>query len=144
MRSTQKLKRMLRDLLMLVDEEAARNSSFADRLAAIMDDLSITADKKPARQRQDGPSEPVPDVLAVYQEKGADEFLHWLRSLDLTTLKAIVKTNGFDAGKASQRWKEPDKFADLILTQTAARLRRGSAFLPLKPSTDTKTNEGFL
>jgi hypothetical protein len=126
---------------MLVDEEAARNPTFADRLAAIMNDLPAGTDKAP-RKKLAVPTEPVADVIAAFQEKGADEFRHWLRSLDLTTLKAIVKANGFDAGKASRRWTEPDKFVDLIVEQTAARLRRGSAFLPLKTSIDASPDEG--
>ena len=71
-------------------------------------------------------------MFEIQREKGEDEFRFWLRSLDLHLLKAIVKANGFDPGKNSQRWSEPDKFADLIAEQTAARLRRGSAFLTPK------------
>jgi len=136
MRSTQKLTRVLRDLLSLVEEEASRNPVFAERLEAITASLSVSSGKKAARVKSTDPSEPPPDVFAAYQGKGLEEFRYWLRSLDLLTLKAIVKANGFDTGKASTRWTEPDKFVDLIADQTAARMRRGSAFLPSKGSGD--------
>jgi hypothetical protein len=84
------------------------------------------------RSKPAGQAEPLPNVFAIHQEKGEEEFRFWLRSLNLRVLKAIVKTNGFDPGKASQRWTEPDKFVELIAEQTAARLRRGSAFLTAK------------
>ena len=74
----------------------------------------------------------VPDVFAAMQEKGEGEFRFWLRSLDIATLKAIVKKNGFDPAKVSTRWTEPDKFVVLIAEQLVARLKRGSAFLPTK------------
>jgi hypothetical protein len=69
--------------------------------------------------------------------KGEEEFRFWLRSLDLRTLKTIIKINGFDPAKASQRWRDLDKFVALIAEQTAARLRRGSAFLPAKASEES-------
>jgi hypothetical protein len=56
-------------------------------------------------------------------------------------LKAIVKANGFDPGKTSQRWTEPDKYVELIADQTAARLRRGSAFLTPKTSKDEEAGD---
>ncbi len=85
------------------------------------------------RSKPAAPGEAAPDVFAVYQEKGEEEFRFWLRSLNLRVLKAVIKVNGFDPGKASQRWTEPDKFVELIAEQTPARLRRGSSFLTPKP-----------
>jgi hypothetical protein len=134
MQSTQKLARAIRSLLALVEEEAMRNPSFAARLEEISNRLPTTSTKRATRGRATGPAELPPDVFAIYQERGEEEFRFWIRSLNLRSLKAIVKANGFDPGKASQRWTEPDKFVDLIAKQTAARLRRGSAFLTSKSS----------
>jgi len=131
----QKLTRTLRALVDLVEEEAAQNPAFAQRLEAIVAELPGSgALKKSSKTRNSNESADTPDVLAVFQEKGETEFRFWLRDFDLATLKAIVKANGFDPGKNSQRWTEPDKFIVLIAEQTAARLRRGSAFLPPKGS----------
>jgi hypothetical protein len=140
MQSGQKLTRALRALVELVEEEAARNPAFAERLEAVISDLpSGTAAKKPAKPKSASEDIEIPDVLKAFQDKGEPEFRFWLRDFDLPTLKAVVKANGFDPGKNSQRWTEPDKFIALIAEQTAARLRRGSAFLTPKSSDGTES-----
>jgi len=131
MQPIQTLTRALRSLLTLVEEEASRNADFAQQLEAIVSDLPSPAAGRKS-QKPTAPDSPPPDVLAAYEAKGEDEFRFWLREHDLATLKAIIKANGFDPGKNSQRWSEPDKYIGLIAEQTAARLRRGSAFLPPK------------
>jgi len=140
MQSTKKLASAFRNLLALVEEEAERNPSFAARLEEISSSLMVSA-KKDSRNKPIGPTEATPNVFSVHQEKGEEEFRFWLRSLNLRVLKAIVKTNGFDPGKTSQRWTEPDKFVELIADQTAARLRRGSAFLTSKTSKDDQSGD---
>jgi hypothetical protein len=129
MQSTKKLASALRSLLAIVEEEAARNPSFAARVEEVSRELPAGAASRRGSRRPVGASEAAPNVFTVLQEKGVEEFRYWLRSLNLRVLKAIVKANGFDPGKTSQRWTEPDKFVDLITEQAAARLRRGSAFL---------------
>jgi hypothetical protein len=127
MQPTQKLTSVLRDFLSLVDDEAARNPEFAAKLEAVMAQLP----SRPARPpRLPKTAVSIPDVFATMQEKGEVEFGFWARTLDIPTLKAIIKKNGFDPAKASQRWTEPDKFVRLIIEQTMARMKRGSAFLP--------------
>jgi len=133
MQPGQKLNRAFRALIGLVEEEASRNPSFAERLEAIVADLpSGSPSKKSQKSKKSVAPNDVPDVLKGFQEKGETEFRFWLRDFDLTILKAIVKANGFDPGKSSQRWTEPDKFIELITEQTTARLRRGSSFPPPK------------
>jgi hypothetical protein len=129
MQSSQKLIRFMRDLFALVEDEAKQNTTFAARLERIAEGLGDKPERK-LQQRKSPGSVTTPDVIAALQEKGEEEFTFWLRSLDLPMLKAIVKANGFDPAKASLRWREPDKFVALIVDQSVARLRRGSAFLP--------------
>ncbi|MBN8420820.1 MAG: hypothetical protein J0L73_18025 [Verrucomicrobia bacterium] len=133
MQPAQKLTRALRSLITLVEEEASRNPDFAQRLEAIVSDLpSAHAARKPQKAKPSEPETPPPDVLGACEAKGEDEFRFWLRDFDIATLKAIIRSNGFDPGKSSQRWTEPDKFIALIVEQSVARLRRGSSFLPPK------------
>lgn len=129
MQFSQKLTRVLRELVSLIENEAAQNPEFAQRLEMITSELP-TRGKPAARSRV---ATAVPDVGAAFQERGEAEFRFWLRSLDIPTLKAIVKANGFDPAKTSQRWREPDKFVVLIAEQTSARLRRGSSFVGSHP-----------
>ncbi len=140
MQSAQKLTHALRALIALVEEEASHNPDFAHRLEAIVSDLPSTQGGEKTRKSRPRKSHGTsPDVIAAYESKGEVEFRFWLREFDLLTLKAIVKANGFDPGKNSQRWSEPDKFIALIVEQTAARLRRGSTFLPPKAADSENT-----
>jgi hypothetical protein len=126
MQSTKKLTLVLRDLVALIEEEAASNPAFAARLDAV---LAHLPDRKAKKSRSIKPGKDVPDVFAALQEKGETEFRFWVRTLDVPTLKAIIKVNGYDPGKASQRWTDPDKFIALVADQTIVRMKRGSAFL---------------
>jgi hypothetical protein len=129
MQSTKKLTPILRNLLMLVDEEAARNPEFAASLEAIMAELPTRPARPPRPPRT---AVEIPDVFAALKDKGEAEFGFWVRTLDIPTLKAVIRANGFDPAKASQRWTDPDKFVGMVVEQTVARLKRGSAFLPPK------------
>jgi hypothetical protein len=71
---------------------------FAAKLEAI---LSPLPDIAPGKSKTKTVS--APDVYAEFDAKGSDEFAFWLRTLDFATLKAIVKTNGFDPGKTTSK-----------------------------------------
>lgn len=137
MQRTPRLTSLLREFISVVEQEAAQNPAFAERLASVLDrepDLGRPqARPKPAAVQ-------VPDIMAALQQKGEEEFRFWLRSLDLLTLKAAIKANGFDPGKTSRGWTDCDKLVGLIAEQAVARLRRGSAFLPAK-ATDADSSE---
>lgn len=134
MYAAKKLTRLLRDLVAVVEDEAEVNPAFAERIAALLaaasEELSPRNAVGKRGERPSRSSVEVPDVFAAFTEKGEEEFGFWLRGHDVATLRAIVKQNGFDPGKVTRNWKEPDKFNALIQEQVAARLRRGSAFLP--------------
>ena len=116
--------------LVLLEDEAGRNPAFAERLEEITADLPERFGRRPGPARIEEPVN-VPDVLAEFQARGAEEFRFWLRDFSLPVLKAIVKRNQFDPARLSQKWIEPDKFVNLICEQVDARLKRGSAFLTL-------------
>jgi hypothetical protein len=108
-------------------------TSLKSRLKTLFDVIENEAMPKSGQKQ----SVLVPDVFASLQEKGDEEFRFWLRTLDLPTLRAVVKQNGFDPARVSQRWKDTDKFIALVHDQTQARLKRGSAFLPPKAPSQT-------
>ncbi len=137
MQSGTSLKTRLKALFNVIESEATHNAAFAARLADLFGDAlpdPITRNRPSPRQSR---SIPIPDVFSALKEKGDEEFSFWLRTLDVPTLKAIVKQNGFDSARASQRWKDADKFISLIHDQTQARLKRGSSFLPPKVPSST-------
>lgn len=129
---TQKLIHVFRDLMALIEEEATHNPVFAEKLEKIALNTPSGKNKTSQKRRGNTAIRETPDVIDILQNKGEIEYRFWLRSLDILTLKSIVKQNGFDPAKASQRWTDPDKFVALIVEQSNARLRRGSSFLPNK------------
>ena len=135
MQPTKKLTVVLRDLVALLDDESARNPEFAARLDVVLAGLPDQRGKSRRSQKSLKLGADVLDVFAALQKQGETEFRFWLRSLDVPTLKAVIKANGFDPAKTSHRWAEPDKFVALVADQTAARLKRGYAFLPPKADT---------
>jgi hypothetical protein len=132
MRTTKKLTRALSALVELLEDEAAQNPNFAKKLEEALNELPEATKKKAKRTKPSLDKIETPDIIEAFQVKGEEEFRFWLRDFDLITLKAIIKQNGFDPGKNSQRWKEPDKFIELITEQAIARLKRGSTFLAPK------------
>jgi hypothetical protein len=139
MQATKKLSQVLRDLVALLEEEAGRNPAFAERLEEITEALPERFSRRPGRAKLNEPAN-VPDVLAEFQARGAEEFRFWLRDFSLPVLKAIVKRNGFDPARLSQKWADPDKFLNLICEQVYARLKRGSSFLT--PQQKKESNHG--
>ncbi|GEM_PF-733782 len=136
----QKLSGFLRALAHLLEEEAARNVEFAARLDVLLTPVLRSPQSRNSRPDGQPHFAGVPDVLSALVEKGEEEFRFWLRSFDLATLKAIIKSNGFDVARSSRKWTDPDKFINLIVEQASARLRRGSGFLP-PPTGTNKEND---
>ena len=128
----QKLSGLLKGLAQLLEEEAARNVEFSAQLNLLLNPVQASPKPKNPRARGNQSSATTPDVLSTLEELGEEEFRFWLRTFDIRTLKEIVKSNGFDVARASHKWTDPDKFLNLIVEQTSARLRRGSGFLPLR------------
>lgn len=128
MSASRKLIETFRALARLIEEEAERNPDFAEKLEAITRGLRVRSTAQRKDKDQDAAAD-VPDVLKEYETRGSEEFRFWLRASHSPHLRAIIKANGFDPEKKSARWTEPDKLIDLIVEQTAARLKRGSAFL---------------
>ena len=125
------LTKWLKGMAELVAEEAERNPAFAEKLDGLMATLPAVKTKG----QKKGDVRDAPDIYAEHQRRGEEEFRFWLKGLDLASLKLIVKANGFDVTKTSRRWTEPEKFANLIVEQMRARLKRGSSFI-------TSTGEG--
>ncbi len=129
---TKKLTKALKELITLLEEEASRNPEFAQRLDDITSELPAQFKKVRNKSPRLRLALDVPDVFASLEERGEEEFRFWLRTLDIPTLKAIIKVYGLDAAKASTRWIDKDKFMTLVAEQTIAQRKRGSAFLPPK------------
>ena len=138
MQRVKTLTKFLKDVAELVAAEAENNPAFAEMLDVIMEGLP----KKNKGGKKKLDASDIPDVYKEWQRLGETEFPFWLAGLDLATLKAIVKINGFDLTKATKRWSEPDKFVLLITDQLKSRLKRGSSFITAKQVETTGATGG--
>lgn len=72
--------------------------------------------------------EPLPDPFSVYRAQGEEKLRALLDTLELTSLRAIVRTHRLDPARISARWSARDRVIKLIVDQVKARANHGRAF----------------
>ena len=127
MRNEKALIKLLRGLVDILADEAARNPDFAARLDDVLTGLPKKS-AKPARQSATLPAE-LPDIHAEWNQHNETDFRLWLRDQPMSVLRALVRTHDFDPTRRTTKWKEAEKLADFIADGLKARLARGSSFL---------------
>jgi len=79
---------------------------------------------RPAREVVAPPLDP----FAVLRQSGEQGLQGALTSLDLMSLRAIVRAYRLDPARIAARWTAPERIIELIVEQTRARLNHGRAF----------------
>jgi inactivated superfamily I helicase len=82
------------------------------------------ATPRPAREVVAPPLDP----FTVLRQSGEQGLQEALASLDLASLKAIVRAYRLDPARISARWTTPERIVELIVEQAQARLNHGRAF----------------
>ena len=132
------LGKLLRELAKAVEQEAAQNPQFAQRIDDILEGaLPKPSGRTPAGERAGGQDKPVRkgnrrapavlDPVAVATE-GESLLRKELSALSLDELKDIVAEHGMDPGKLVMKWKTPEKIIDKIVELSLSRARKGDAF----------------
>lgn len=127
MRNEKALIKLLRGLVDLLAEEAARNSNFAARLDDVLTGLQKES-ATPSKQRTTLPTE-LPDIHVEWNQRNETDFRLWLRDQPMPVLRALVRTHDLDPTRRTTKWKEAEKIANFIAEGLKARLARGSSFL---------------
>lgn len=127
MRNEKALIKLLRSLVDLLGQEAARNPDFADRLDAVLHGLPM--DRPKLAPSKDVSAVDLPDIHGELATRGETDFRLWLRDLPLATLRAIIRAQDFDSTRRTVKWKEPEKLADFITENLRARMAKGSSFI---------------
>jgi hypothetical protein len=117
------LKARLHKFTELIAQEAERNQEFAKGLADI---LGITGET--STQRKQNRSRNEVDPFDVLVEKGIDGLKIWLGSLDIDMLRSIVRQHSLDSSRLSDKWKNKERFVELICERVHARSRHGDSF----------------
>jgi len=115
------IRRLLHRLADLIADEAERNQRFAAELHEILG----TREGGPKKPRTQPPPE---DPFEMYRTKGEEGFKSWLETLDVATLKAMVRQHRLDPSRLSDKWKTKERFVSLIVERVPARLKQGDVF----------------
>lgn len=128
MRKEKELINMLRDLVVLLTDESARNQDFAQRLDNLLSELPErkTGKKKPITKLY---LEQVPDIHAEWNARGDTDFRLWLKDQPVAVLRAIIRAEDFDATRRTTKWKEAEKLSEFVADRLRDRQSRGSAFI---------------
>jgi hypothetical protein len=130
----------LRALFQVIEDEAARNRDFSDRLAAALRGLvaDVSADGAPLPVREPPPARPARaksrrapaafDPVALARQ-GEEVLREGLSGLTIEQLKDIIAGHGMDPGKLTTRWRTESKLIGHITTLALSRSRKGEAFL---------------
>jgi len=125
--------RLLVDILRAVASQIEADPTLAARLMAETATTAVTradpveparAAPRPAREVIAPPLDP----FAVLRESGEPGLQQALATLDLPSLKAIVRAYRLDPARISARWTAPERIIELIVEQAQARLNHGRAF----------------
>jgi hypothetical protein len=121
--------RALIDTLRTVASQIEADSTLAARLMAGPalkgeHEAPIQTPPRPAREVV----APSLDPFAVLRQSGEQGLQQALMSLDVGSLRAIVRAYRLDPARISARWAAPERIIDLIMEQALARLNHGRAF----------------
>ena len=129
MRKEKALVALLRDLIDLLADEAARNPEFGARIEQLLE--AIPDRRRKAKQRKASPKqhEAGPDVHAEWSARGENGFRLWLRDQPIPTIRAVIRAQDLDPTRRTVKWKDAEKLAGFVADGLRARLSRGSAFI---------------
>lgn len=68
------------------------------------------------------------DVFEIYAQGGEKALQQKLEHLDISTLKRVISTHGFDPSKLAEKWRNKERLLNLILDRVAARSDKGKTF----------------
>ena len=131
MRKEKALVALLRDLVDLLADEAARNPEFGARIEQL---LEAIPNRREAKQRKASPKRhetapDAPDVHAEWSARGEKDFRLWLRDQPIPTIRAVIRAQDLDSTRRTVKWKDAEKLAGFVADGLRARLSRGSAFI---------------
>lgn len=111
----------LKKIFDVIQQEAAANASFAEKLAEAMGAAGPRVSKA-KRERA------VLDPLHALEASGELGLRGALTPLGLDQLKAIVAEYRMDSSQLARKWTTPERLIDLIVSTSVARSKKGDAF----------------
>lgn len=111
----------LKKIFHVIQQEAAANPSFAEKLGEAMGAAGSRVSKA---KREPAALDP----LRVLEASGELGLRDALTPLSLDQLKAIVAEYRMDSSQLARKWTTPERLIDLISSTSVARSKKGDAF----------------
>ena len=111
----------LRELFVVISEEAKANPEFAAKLSRILGD-------EPAEHPRAKRAPAALDPIAMIHKDGEGALRQALQAMTLDQLRDIVAEHGMDKAHLVMKWAKPERVIEHILSTAASRARKGDAF----------------
>jgi hypothetical protein len=80
-------------------------------------------------ERRKTPQRPIDvDVFGIFSQGGEKALRDTLNSLEVNSLRRIVRHHGLDPAKLAEKWKNKERLINLIIDRVSARSDKGKAF----------------
>jgi len=106
-----------RKVLDEVIAEVRRNPDFAEWITPVVLGSKTATERAQIYQA-------LPDLFAIFGERGEQELRTYLEALELATLRLIVRSYALDPGKRTTRWRERAKLTDFITERVIQRIQQ--------------------
>ena len=94
-----------------------------------LNDLNLTIEEVPTPKKKKRKSKGTEiNIFEIYSDKGKDGLILELEKLSVSQLKDIIRQNGFDPTKLSEKWRKKDRLIDLIVSKVKSRSEKGQVF----------------
>lgn len=125
--------KLLRDLADRAERDPAFGMQIAEavRASGLLDAAPQPSARKKSThsaKRAPAPATDPPDPFLVLRQHGEDVLRAQLATLDIASLRQIVRAHRLDPARISARWTVSDRVITLIVEQVRARANHGRAF----------------
>ncbi len=111
-------------ILKVLAEKIEENPDTLRDLGLILGDIPTVNQKK--KKTEEPPIDF--DIFQIFAEGGEPALRQKLETLELKTLKGIVRQHGFDSSKLAEKWRKKERLLNLIIERVSARSDKGRVF----------------
>lgn len=96
----------------------------------ILKGLELSQQEIPAvKQKKEMQEPPINfDIFQIFAEGDEAALRQKLETLDLRSLKRIIRQHGFDPSKLAEKWRKKERLLNLIIERVFARSDKGRVF----------------
>lgn len=111
-------------ILKVIAEKIEKNPEILSNLGLTLGDIPTVNQKK--KKMEEPPIDF--DIFQIFAEGGEPVLRQKLETLELNTLKKIVRQHGFDPSRLAEKWRKKDRLLNLIIERVSARSDKGRVF----------------